>query len=134
VGINQFSVLLPKRDCVAGLCMYQETRSTVVSVHVTKPFVVTAAGKGASGRVVVAGSVSPAVVSAGKSVRVSAYQNGRWIQVGTAMVTSTGTFRTTITRIVGKSVPFKFAAAGSLCVNGTCSYTAATLAKSLTFV
>ncbi len=134
VGINQFSVLLPKRDCVAGLCMYQETRSTVVSVHVTKPFVVTAAGKGVKGRVVVAGSVSPAAVSKGKTVRVSAYQRGRWIQVGTATVTSTGTFRATITRIVGKSVPFKFAVTGSLCVNGTCSYTAATLAKSLTFV
>jgi SpoIID/LytB domain protein len=134
VGINRFSVLLPKRDCVAGLCMYRETRSAVVSVHVTKPFVVTAAGKGVSGRVVVAGSVSPAAVSKGKTVRVSAYQSGRWIQVGTATVTSTGTFRTTITRIVGKSVPFKFAVAGSLCVNGTCSYTAATLAKSLTFV
>jgi SpoIID/LytB domain protein len=134
VGINQFSVLLPKRDCVAGLCMYRETRSAVVSVHVTKPFVVTAAGKGVSGHVVVAGSVSPAAVSKGKTVRVSAYQSGRWTQVGTATVTSTGTFRTTITRIVGKSVPFKFAVAGSLCVNGTCSYTAATLAKSLTFV
>jgi SpoIID/LytB domain protein len=134
VGINQFSVLLPKRDCVAGLCMYRETRSAVVSVHVTKPFVVTAAGKGVSGRVVVAGSVSPAAVAKGKTVRVSAYQSGRWTQVGTATVTSTGTFRTTITRIVGKSVPFKFAVAGSLCVNGTCSYTAATLAKSLTFV
>jgi hypothetical protein len=134
VGINQFSVLLPKRDCVAGLCMYRETRSAVVSVHVTKPFVVTAAGKGVSGRVVVAGSVSPAAVAKGKTVRVSAYQSGRWTQVGTATVTSTGTFRTTITRIVGKSVPFKFAVSGSLCVNGTCSYTAATLAKSLTFV
>lgn len=134
VGINQFSVLLPKRDCVAGLCMYRETRSAVVSVHVTKPFVVTAAGKGVSGRVVVAGSVSPAAVAKGKTVRVSAYQSGRWTQVGTATVTSTGTFRITITRIVGKSVPFKFAVAGSLCVNGTCSYTAATLAKSLTFV
>ena len=134
VGVNKFSVLLPKRDCVAGLCMYRETRSAVVSVHVTKPFVVTAAGKGASGRVVVAGSVSPAAVSKGKTVRVSAYQRGRWIQVGTATVTSTGTFRATITRIAGKSVPFKFAVTGSLCVNGTCSYTATTLAKSLTFV
>ena len=134
VGINQFSVLLPKRDCVSGLCMYQETRSTLVSVHVTKPFVVTAAGKGVKGRVVVAGSVSPAAVSNGKTVRVSAYQRGRWIQVGTATVANTGAFRVTITRVVGKSVPFKFAVTGSLCVNGTCSYTAATLTKSLAFV